>query len=273
MKKISVLFVLMLTAFLVVAVSANSQNTGVGVNGDNNNVNVDATQINGATEVSQLVIFETPNTHHVLDIGSTAGIVASFKMNRPVILPINEKNQTVNGRYEPVGPNGTIQIVRSGDSRVYQYRGDASIFRVLKAGEEWSLYWMSSVPTYGYAIHGINRDKVASFDGAPISDDTYQNYDHRGIAVVKGSDPMQLSRKGQITFTVEEPGWYAFVLDPRVTNSQDGITSMMDASRDTYEMTYEIQQTDFNDPAKIVREKIGFTSTYPTDSYGRVITT
>jgi hypothetical protein len=273
MKKISVLFVLMLTAFLVVAVSANSQNTGVDVNGDNNNVNVDATQINGATSVSQLVIFEKSSNHHLLDIGSTTGIVASFKINRPVILPINQKNQTLRGRYEPVGPNGTIQIVRSGDSRIYQYRGDASLFRVLKAGEEWTLFWEASVPVYATAMYGIDRDKIASFDGAPMSDDVYQTYDHRGITVVKGSDPMQLSRKGQITFTVEEPGWYAFVLDPRVTNSKDGIMSMMDDSRDTYEMTYEMQQTDFNDPAKIVREKVGFTSTYPTDSYGRVITT
>lgn len=242
--KMAVCVLLLSCLLLTASVSAADQNVNTGVFGNGNDVNVAATYFEGATSVSQqnmqIVNFNSATTHHLLD-GGMPGDVVSFSMAHPLVLPINLDNQTATGRYI-VKADGNLTFVRNADSRFYQYRkGDSRNFRLLMPGERWNIWWYSSVPVYVYAIHGYDKDKVDTLGGAP-SVDGFGGYDHGNIAVVKGSDSMQLSRTGESWFIVPDDGFQemAFVIDPRVTDYSNGISAMNSGTKDTFEVTFEI---------------------------------
>lgn len=272
MKKFSFLCLLILTMLVAVpAVLASSQYTGTSVNGNFNYVEVNANQYSTEEIYNQAFYFPTSTSHSLVDIGYAPGNVMSISKNKPLILPIYRNNQTVNG-WIVEKPDGNKTLVRSlDDSRFYKYRIGDDNFRLLMPGEIWAIEWFASDPVYVYGIPGRERGRVANVDGAPIGDSIRQTYDHQGLITVSGSDSMQLAREGTVYLTAEDLATYAFVIDPRVTDQLDG-RQMMPNNADTLEVWFYIHQYGYEDPAEEVREKIGFISTYPTDSYGRVIT-
>jgi|SRR5271157_184679 len=145
------------------------------------------------------------------------------------------------------------------------------------AGMQFTFTFRSADPVLVYGINANDKDLAMSTSSAPILDDAYTgHYTHGQLTTYLGDDYKHnslggedLSTKNSATFTIPSDGFYAFVVDDRVTDSLDGTGAHLQA--DTYDLAYTITYDGIDSGFKFpsTPPMIGTISMCPVGSDGR----